>query len=93
MLEKIKLALRISHNKLDFELLSIINSAKADMVRLGINRDYIETSELCGVAIVTYCKWYYATSIADKDGFLLSYQYQVDSIRKSTSLWEGDGNV
>ena len=55
MLEKVKMALRISTTAYDTELSSLINSAKLDLGVAGVElRPAVD--ELCETAIITYCK-------------------------------------
>lgn len=81
-LDKVKLALRISHNKLDAEILDVIESAALEMKRAGVPSDYIgrHESNMCQLA---YVKWYYATEEKAKENYFQSFQYQLDCLRKS----------
>ena len=60
MLERVKLALRITTDAFDDELCSLIKSAKLDLGIVDISDDEIDTpNELVGTAIVTYCKMHF----------------------------------
>ena len=55
MLEKVKMALRITTTAYDTELSGLINSAKLDLGVAGV--ELLPTlDELCETAIITYCK-------------------------------------
>lgn len=84
ILEKIKLALRISHSLLDAEITDVIASARQEMLRAGVddvvaNSDY----ELVETAIKTYALQYYASDVKDAERYGESFRYQLDCIRKS----------
>ena len=57
MLEDIKDALRVSGDDLDTEILDLIESAKADLILSGVNKDkVVDTDPLIKRAITVYCK-------------------------------------
>lgn len=82
--EKVKLALRISHNLLDDEISDVIQSGRQEMVRAGVSNEVAEsTLEIVETALKTYALAYYSEpSIAEK--YTDSFKYQLDNIRKSS---------
>ncbi len=83
-LEKVKLALRISHTKLDTDLQDTINTAKKEMERAGIlSTAIVETDNLVLEAIKTYCKYSFASDEKIREGYFMSWEYQLDCLRKS----------
>ena len=92
MLTEVKLALRISHNKLDAEIQSTIEAAEAEMMRAGVvEASIIETDPLIADAIKTYCKYSFASDIKLREGYFESWQYQLENIRKSEGYgWVSD---
>lgn len=82
--EKVKLALRISHNLLDDEISDVIQSGRQEMVRAGVSKDVAEsTLEIVETALKTYALAYYSEpSVAEK--YTDSFKYQLDNIRKSS---------
>jgi uncharacterized phage protein (predicted DNA packaging) len=57
MLEDVKDALRVSGDDLDTEILDLIESAKADLILSGVNKDkVVDTDPLIKRAITVYCK-------------------------------------
>lgn len=57
MLQDIKDALRVSGDDLDTEILDLIESAKADLILSGVNKDKaVDTDPLIKRAIIVYCK-------------------------------------
>ena len=82
--DKVKLALRISHNLLDAEIADVITSARLELKRAGVNSDYADgDTEDVETAIRTFALSYYASDIKDADRFDESFKYQCDCLRKS----------
>lgn len=94
MLEKVKMALRISHDLLDSDIKDTISTARAEMIRSGI-ADHIANSDLdiIQMAIKTYCLYIYASDTKMTEGYFKSWQYQLDNIRKSTIEVEASADV
>lgn len=83
ILEKVKLALRISHNDLDDEIEDVIASARQEMIRAGMKSDTASGSmELVETAIKTYALAYYAP-VKEAEKYTESFRYQLDQLRKS----------
>lgn len=57
MLEKIKTALRISHNKLDSEIQDVIDAAIMSLDMHGVNASGHECDPLIVNAVKLYAKW------------------------------------
>lgn len=82
--DKVKLALRISHNLLDSEIADVITSARAELVRAGVDSVWAEgDEEIVETAIKTYALAYYASDDKDANRYQESFQYQCDCLRKS----------
>lgn len=83
-LDKVKLALRITHTKLDTDIQESIDTAKKEMERAGIIASAIvDTDVLILDAIKTYCKYSYASDENMREGYFNSWQYQLDCLRKT----------
>lgn len=83
--EKVKLALRISHNLLDAEITDVIASARLELKRAGVDADYADgDTEDVETAIRTYALSYYASDVKDADRYTESFKYQCDCMRKSS---------
>ena len=83
MLESIKLALRISHDKLDADILATVGVAKAEMIRLGVLASRTESDDpIILQAIKTYCLYVYAND-KKAEGYWRSWEYQLDCIAKT----------
>lgn len=84
ILEKVKLALRISHNLLDNEIADVIASARQELKRAGVRAAKAEGSdEIVETAIKTYALAYYSSDVKDSERFNESFKYQCDCLRKS----------
>lgn len=83
--DRVKLALRISHNLLDAEITQVITSARQELERAGVSHEVAYSDlELVETAIITYAKEYYAGEVRDAERYKMSFQYQCDCIRKSS---------
>ena len=87
LLDDVKLALRISHNRLDSEITSLIAAAREDMKRAGMTTTAVndETSNLTTTAIKTYVMMRMADNLAEMEGYQRSYECQLDNMRKSAT--------
>lgn len=93
MLDKVKLALRITTNFLDDEIIDSINEAKAELIRSGVPEPLVASeNELVTKAIKTYCQAHLTGDMAMRDKYLESFMYQQDCLRKS-SIEVEDCNV
>jgi uncharacterized phage protein (predicted DNA packaging) len=82
--DKVKLALRISHNLLDSEISDVITSARQEMLRAGVDSEVAASDiELVQTAIKTYALEYYAQDPKDAERYSESFKYQLDCLRKS----------
>ena len=83
--DKVKLALRISHNLLNGEINDVIASARAELVRAGVDATMANgDDEIIETAIKTYALAYYASDVKDAERFNESFKYQCDCLRKSS---------
>lgn len=82
--DKVKLALRISHNLLDAEISDVIASARVEMIRAGVKSEKANgDDEIIETAIKTYALGYYASDVKDAERYQESFKYQCDCLRKS----------
>lgn len=97
MLEAVKKSLRITHTKLDDSILDTIETARAELIRLGIlvYKAEDDTDPLIREAIKTYCQMQYTDDEKKHEMFYKSWEVQVDGLRKSRTYntKEGDLNV
>ena len=87
MLEKVKLSLRITTNKLDSEITDLIEACKIDLSIGGVLK-IDEADAIVQRAIILYCKAHFGLSNADSEKYLSSYEM----LRTNLKLC-GDYNV
>lgn len=85
MLDRIKLALRISHDYLDDDINDRIDSAKKELIRMGVNESKVKdgADPLIVEAIKTYVQMKFTDDINKSEMFLKSWETQADNLRKS----------
>ena len=84
IVDKVKLALRISHNLLDGEITDVIASARQELIRAGVDSEVANSDrEIVQTAIKTYALQYYASDVKEAERFGESFGYQCDCLRKS----------
>ena len=87
MLERVKLALRIKSDKLDDEIVDLIEACKVDLGLSGV-RKIEDTDPLIQQAIKLYCKANFGLDNKDSE----KYQKSYEMLKISLSLC-GDYNV
>lgn len=84
MLDKVKLALRITHTFLDDDISDTIALARSEMVRAGVSAGLADSENvLIEGAIKTFCLMHYSNDSKMVEGYAQSWEYQLDNIRKS----------
>lgn len=85
MLEKVKLALRISHDFLDDDIEETIAAARAELVRAGVSEAKANDDDDMNIVrfIKTFCQYVYCSDEKIKERYDEAYKYQLDNIRKS----------
>lgn len=84
MLEDIKLALRITHDKIDNDLEQMEKTVKSDLLRAGAKPEVIvDENPLVRRIIIIYCKRELTSSVEKRDRFHQAYEQMLDEIRKS----------
>ena len=79
-----KTVLRISHTQLDNEILRLIQTARRELIRVGVKPAKANATDdlLIDQAIVTYCLMNLAESERKAELYRKSYESQIDGIRK-----------
>lgn len=86
-LDTVKTALRINHDKLDSEITRLIAAAQADMIRVGVASEVVETGgSLVTQAVVTYCLMNMTEEDDLIDKYARAYEIQIDSIRRASNV-------
>lgn len=84
MLDKVKIALRITTTAYDTELTSLINAALKDMGIAGVNSfESTTTDQLIITAVTTYVKMNFGT-VSDYDRLKASYDEQKAQLATAT---------
>jgi uncharacterized phage protein (predicted DNA packaging) len=93
MLEAVKKTLRITHTKLDDSIQDTINTARAELIRLGILASKAEDDEdpLIRDAIKTFCQMSYTDDEKKREMFYKSWEVQADGLRKSSGYRKEGG--
>lgn len=87
MLQKVKLALRITTNSFDSELEDLIAAAKIDLGIAGVELPST-LDAICEIAIITYCKLHFGEP-DEYDRLKASYDEQKAQLSMSTgyTIW------
>ena len=92
MLQDVKDALRVNGEDLNNEILDLIESAKADLILSGVNKDkVIDTDPLIKRAIIVYCKAHFGyddPKMAER--FQMSYTSLKHHLTLSSEYTMGD---
>ena len=85
ILDDVKLALRITHTKLDDDLSAKIEAAKNELVALGVEPSVVESENdpLVLEAIKTYMQYKYTRDDKEMENYYNSWVVQVDKLRKT----------
>ncbi len=85
ILDDVKLALRITHTKLDEDLRAKINAAKKDLISLGVDETKVnsDADPLIVEAIKTYMQYKYSRDDKEMENYYNSWVVQVDKLRKT----------
>lgn len=76
MLNKVKLALRISNSAYDSEITDLINACKKELELAGIASSNIsENDEMIIQAIKLYCKAYFGLGNSDSEKYFNAYEH------------------
>lgn len=91
MLEKVRLALRITSTAYDEDLQGLIDAALADLGLAGVLNEKV-TSPLIQRAVITYCRCHFG-SPEDYDRLKASYDEQKAQLQTATGYtdWGLDG--
>lgn len=73
MFQKVKTALRITHNSLDTEIQDLIDAALMDLQISGVS-NIVQTDPLIIRAVTIYCKSHIGLNNTDSEKYALSYE-------------------
>lgn len=82
-LEIVKDALRIRHKALDDEIERLISTARADIIRVGVDAILAQSDDdLVIQAIVTYCLLNMSSDPEQMDKYKRAYEIQIEGLRR-----------
>ena len=82
-LEIVKDALRIRHKALDDEIERLIGTARADIIRVGVDASLAQSDDdLVIQAIVTYCLLNMSSDPELMDKYKRAYEIQIEGLRR-----------
>lgn len=86
VLERMKVALRVTSDRFDDEISGIIKAARMELIRAGVSAEKAqsEDDELIISAIRAYVLGTYSTDMKLIDGYMASFELQKDALRKSS---------
>lgn len=74
MLEDVKLAMRITNNEFDTEILGLMKAAQEDLRTSGV-ADMYANKPLVKQAVILYCKAMFGYDNNDSDKFMQAYEH------------------
>ncbi len=86
-LDTVKMRKRIKHSKLDSDIETLIDTAKAEMIRVGCDEGIVNAGgSLVTQAVVTYCLMNMEKEKDLIDRYEKAFAIQIDGIRKSSKV-------
>lgn len=88
LIDTVKAALRISHNELDDEISRLIDTAKEDLIRVGVPCDIVlgERDSLVTQAVVTFVLMTMTEDATLMDKYQRAYEIQADGLRRRSDV-------
>lgn len=88
LIDTVKAALRISHDKLDDEISRLITTAKEDLIRVGVPCDIVlgERDSLVTQAVVTFVLMTMTEDATLMDKYQRAYEIQADGLRRRSDV-------
>lgn len=88
LIDTVKAALRISHDKLDDEISRLITTAKDDLIRVGVPSGIAadEGDSLVTQAVVTFVLMTMTEDATLMDKYQRAYEIQADGLRRRSDV-------
>ncbi len=87
MRDVVKTALRITHDKLNDEIDRLIETAKAELIRTGADKETVGASgKLVTQAVITYCLMNLTENSNLIEKYQNAFELQADQIRRSRNV-------
>lgn len=91
LLDEVKVALRVTSDAFDTEIRGLIEAAKRDLNRVGVDEAIVDSDPLAKMAVVLFAKSRFGYDNSDASRFEDAYRQTVVDILNSPTSYGGDG--
>lgn len=91
LLDEVKVALRVTSDAFDTEIQGLIEAAKRDLNRVGVDEVLVDSDPLAKMAVVLFAKSRFGYDNSDASRFEDAYRQTVVDILNSPTSYGGDG--
>lgn len=91
LLDEVKVALRVTSDAFDTEIQGLIEAAKRDLNRVGVDEALVDSDPLAKMAVVLFAKSRFGYDNSDAPRFEDAYRQTVVDILNSPTSYGGDG--
>lgn len=91
LLDEVKVALRVTSDAFDTEIRGLIEAAKRDLNRVGVDEALVDSDPLAKMAVVLFAKSRFGYDNSDASRFEDAYRQTVVDILNSPTSYGGDG--
>lgn len=90
LLDEVKVALRVTSDAFDTEIQGLIEAAKRDLNRVGVDETLVDSDPLAKMAVVLFAKSRFGYDNSDASRFEDAYRQTVVDILNSPTSYGGD---
>lgn len=90
LLDEVKVALRVTSDAFDTEIQGLIEAAKRDLNRVGVDEALVDSDPLAKMAVVLFAKSRFGYDNSDASRFEDAYRQTVVDILNSPTSYGGD---
>lgn len=91
LLDEVKVALCVTSDAFDTEIQGLIEAAKRDLNRVGVDEALVDSDPLAKMAVVLFAKSRFGYDNSDASRFEDAYRQTVVDILNSPTSYGGDG--
>lgn len=91
LLDEVKVALRVTSDAFDTEIQGLIEAAKRDLNRVGVDEVLTDSDPLAKMAVILFAKSRFGYDNSDASRFEDAYRQTVVDILNSPTSYGGDG--
>lgn len=91
LLDEVKVVLRVTSDAFDTEIQGLIEAAKRDLNRVGVDEALVDSDPLAKMAVVLFAKSRFGYDNSDASRFEDAYRQTVVDILNSPTSYGGDG--